>query len=124
MLTDARIMIEELKDDYARSSGDFTPDHLRVWPHLLTLEARVPALVDALPGTTSGLRVTLAESDYATPDYLYIGLYIDKPAGYDSRAFLEGTLSVEQLDAAIEALTLARDTAICEGLIAPARDIT
>ena len=47
---------------------------------------------------------------------------MDTPRGgsINTQAALEETLSVKQLDTMIEVLTLARDMAIVEGMIAPA----
>ncbi len=113
MLQHPLITVEENRYEEERPWTDFTPEDRRTFQRVVRLEA-------GEPGTVSGIRLELAEHDRSEPDYLHLALYIDQPAGYDREVSLEGTLSVEQLDAVIEALTLARDAAICEWMIAPA----
>ncbi len=115
MLTAPRITIEEIREDMRDNYCDFTPDDRRVYARSLRVEV-------GRRKTGSGARVTLAETDRDDPTSVYVGLYVDTPQGASihEQACIEETLSVTQIDRMIELLTLARDIAICEGMIEPA----
>src|SRR5687768_11878670 len=114
MLHDARITIRQhtLEVEEARSYLDFTPEDRLQFARELTVE--VPGLEKT--------HVELSEINRDDPNVVYVGLYPGLPPNgtIGELARMEGVLTVSQLDIAIELLTLARDVAICEGMIAPA----
>jgi hypothetical protein len=108
------ISIKSLKDDVETPLFDFTPDNRRIFAR----ELKVQSGAEGRPGS---VHVRLNEWDRYDPTQMDLSVCVT-PTLCETpfSTSIECPVTVAELDALIGALTLARDAAICEGMIAPA----
>lgn len=103
---EAKVTVSEIKEEVPWT--DFTPAIYR------QTARRVSA--------ASGLvHVELSESERDDPSIVFLSLRVGASKRFPNEVIADGAdIPVQQLDTLIELLTVARDTAIVEGMIEPA----
>lgn len=106
LMATATIEVETHSDAGKETTYDFTPDDRKIFARTVTVKQ-------------GRAEVVIAETERDDPTSIYLGAYI-RDAGMGVEAELSLSVSAKDLDELIEALTLARDTAITEWMLEPA----